>query len=588
MTPSGADYIRQIKEQIAEVDPSEVHELLDERRRDRRRPRERGVGRRAICPAPSTSPRGYLESRIDGAVPDRSQRVILYCASGNRSALAAKTLLDELGYEHVESMTGGITLWKDRGYEVEVPRALTPEQRERYSRHFLLPEVGVEGQQKLLDAKVLLLGAGGLGSPTALYLAAAGVGTLGIVDDDVVDLSNLQRQVIHTTDRVGVPKVDSAEQAIKALNPDVEVVKYETRLDASNIMDDHQGLRRHRRRRRQLPDPLPAQRRVRAPADPGRVGGDPRLRRASCRSSSPTRARATAASTRQPPPAELAPSCGANGVLGVLPGTMGLLQATEVVKLILGVGEPLIGRLLLYDALGATFTELKVRRDPECPICSRAPDDDHRRGDGRLPRLRGVLRRRRLARVPSAYGDGPHPARPAPVRRAASKRGRRRRPTRRRGPRSSLADAASRDDAGQLSAPTASSTATSTSTSTTRTSACSTGSTTRSATGDMLGHPARHGRRLPAAERRRRRLGLDVPASCSYDFGERRWLALTSWSWRSNRALRRPLRRHRRRRSATRRWSSSSASRPSRACASGRRWSRSTRPARSRTASRGR
>ena len=164
-------------------------------------------------------PRGHLESRIEGAAPDRSQRVILYCASGNRSALAAKTLRDELGYEHVESMTGGNTLWKDRGYDVEVPRTFTPEQRERYSRHFLLPEVGVEGQQKLLDAKVLLLGAGGLGSPTALYLAAAGVGTLGIVDDDVVDVSNLQRQVIHTTDRVGVPKVDSAEESINGAQP---------------------------------------------------------------------------------------------------------------------------------------------------------------------------------------------------------------------------------------------------------------------------------------------------------------------------------------------------------------------------------
>src|SRR4051812_27752996 len=191
---------------------------------------------RGLIPGAKHVPRGYLESRIEGAVPDRSQHVVLYCASGNRSALAAKTLA-ELGYDHVESMTGGYTLWKDRGYDVEVPRVLTPEQRERYSRHMLVPEIGAEGQQKLLDAKVLLLGAGGLGSPTALYLAAAGVGTIGIVDDDDVDLSNLQRQVIHTTDRIGMPKVDSAEQAMKELNPDVDVVKYQTRLDASNIMD---------------------------------------------------------------------------------------------------------------------------------------------------------------------------------------------------------------------------------------------------------------------------------------------------------------------------------------------------------------
>src|SRR3954449_10702014 len=238
--PSGAEFIRQIKSEIDEVDPSDVKPLInngvaivDVREND-----EFAAGH---LPGAKHVPRGYLESRIEGVAPDRSQRVVLYCASGNRSALAARTLIRELGYENVESMTGGITLWKDRGYEVEVPRTFTPEQRERYSRHFLLPEVGLEGQQKLLDAKVLLLGAGGLGSPSALYLAAAGVGTLGIVDDDVVDISNLQRQVIHTTDRVGVPKVDSAEEQIKALNPDVEVVKYKTRLDASNIMEIIEG-----------------------------------------------------------------------------------------------------------------------------------------------------------------------------------------------------------------------------------------------------------------------------------------------------------------------------------------------------------
>src|SRR3954467_9995592 len=254
MSVSGAEYTRRIKQQIKEVDPSEVHELVTAPNGaagsnghhngdsplagaaivDVRETEEYSVGH---LPGAKHVPRGYLESRIEGAVPDRSQRVIVYCASGNRSALAAHTLEHELGYENVESMTGGITLWKDRGYEVDVPRPFTPEQRERSSRHFLLPEVGIEGQQKLLDAKVLLLGAGGLGSPTALYLAAAGVGTLGIVDDDVVDVSNLQRQVIHTTDRIGVPKVDSAEEQVKALNPDVDVVKYKTRLDASNIME---------------------------------------------------------------------------------------------------------------------------------------------------------------------------------------------------------------------------------------------------------------------------------------------------------------------------------------------------------------
>src|SRR5918992_3351004 len=209
MSPSGAEIIRQIKSQIDEVDPSEVKPHLGNGvvLVDVRESTEWDAGH---IPGAKHVPRGYLESRIEGAVPDRSQHVVLYCASGQRSALAAKTLRDLLGYERVESMTGGITLWKDRGYEVEVPKSLTPEQRERYSRHLLVPEIGLEGQTKLLDAKVLLLGAGGLGSRTALYLAAAGVGTLGIVDDDDVDLSNLQRPVIHTTDRVGVPQGDSA------------------------------------------------------------------------------------------------------------------------------------------------------------------------------------------------------------------------------------------------------------------------------------------------------------------------------------------------------------------------------------------
>src|SRR3954464_2891372 len=230
MSLSAAEYTRRIKQQIKEVDPSEVNELVNNGVAivDVRESEEYSTGH---LPGAKHVPRGYLESRIEGAVPDRSQPVVPYAASGNRSALAAHTLANELGYENVESMTGGITLWKDRGYEVEVPKTFTPEQRERYSRHFLLPEVGIEGQQKLLDAKVLLLGAGGLGSPTALYLAAAGVGTLGIVDDDVVDVSNLQRQVIHSEETLGQPKVDSAAKAIRKLNPDVDFKQYATRLD---------------------------------------------------------------------------------------------------------------------------------------------------------------------------------------------------------------------------------------------------------------------------------------------------------------------------------------------------------------------
>ena len=240
MSPSGPELLRQVKSSIDEVDPSEVKQLLDEGVAivDVRGSEEFATGH---LPGAKSIPRGHLESRIESAVPDRSTQVILYCASGSRSAYAARTLQQDLGYEHVRSMTGGITLWKDRGYEVQIPRALSAEQRDRYSRHLLIPEIGAEGQQKLLDAKVLLLGAGGLGSPTALYLAAAGVGTLGIVDDDEVDLSNLQRQVIHSTQRLGIPKVDSAEESIHALNPDVDVVKYPVRLDASNIMQIIEG-----------------------------------------------------------------------------------------------------------------------------------------------------------------------------------------------------------------------------------------------------------------------------------------------------------------------------------------------------------
>jgi molybdopterin/thiamine biosynthesis adenylyltransferase/rhodanese-related sulfurtransferase len=373
MSPSGAEVIRQIKQQVTEVDPAEVSEhlgngvtLIDVR--------ESEEWDRGHIPGAVHVPRGYLESRVEGAVADRDAPVVIYCASGQRSALAAHTLSELLGYTDVRSMTGGITLWKDRGYKVEVPKVLTPEQKERYGRHILLPEVGLEGQTKLLDAKVLLLGAGGLGAPTALYLAAAGVGTLGIVDDDEVDLSNLQRQVIHSTKTIGTPKVDSAEQTITALNPDVQVVKYPVRLDSSNIMEIIEGYDvivdgvDNFPTRYLLND---ATVRLGIPVVSASIlGFDGQLS-----VFKPHDGPCYRCLYPVPPPAELAPSCGANGVLGVLPGTMGLLQATEVVKLVTGIGEPLVGRLLLYEALGATFTELKVRRDPECPICSRDPEE---------------------------------------------------------------------------------------------------------------------------------------------------------------------------------------------------------------------
>jgi molybdopterin/thiamine biosynthesis adenylyltransferase/rhodanese-related sulfurtransferase len=372
MTPSGAEFVRQIKAQIEEVDPAQVHDVLwneDVVLVDVRESDEVAAGK---LPGAVHVPRGFLESRIDGAVGDRSKRVVLYCASGNRSALAARTLKEDLGYDHVESMTGGYTLWKDRGYEVDVPRTLTAEQRERYSRHILINEVGLEGQIKLIDAKVLLIGAGALGSPNALYLAAAGIGTIGIVDDDVVDLSNLQRQVVHGTATIGVPKVESAAKRINDLNPEVTVVQHKGRLDADSVLELFQGYDVIVDGTDNFPTRYlinDAAVRLNKPVVSAAIlGFEAQL---SVFDTSHADGPCYRCLFPVPPPAELAPSCGANGVLGVLPGTAGLLQATEVIKLIIGVGDSLRGRLLMYDALAAEFNEVKVRKDPECPVCSR-------------------------------------------------------------------------------------------------------------------------------------------------------------------------------------------------------------------------
>ena len=369
---SAAEFAADVKSRIREIGPGEVHEGLPEGTVvvDVREDGEWATGN---VPGAVHIPRSYLEMRIENVAPDRSTPVVLYCAAGLRSLYAAKTLIEDLGYQDVSSMTGGITLWKDTGLPVEVKKTLTPEQSDRYSRHLLLNEVGLEGQQKLLDAKVLLLGAGGLGSPTALYLAAAGVGTLGIIDGDTVDRSNLQRQIIHTEDRLGELKVDSAEVAINALNPDVKVVKYPYWIGSENIMDILpeydivvDGLDNFPTRYL-LND---ASVRLKIPVVSASILGF----EGQLSVFSPYEGPCYRCLFPVPPPPELAPSCGANGVLGVLPGTMGLLQATEVVKLILEKGDPLIGRLLLYDALATSFTELKIGRDPECPICSRDPD----------------------------------------------------------------------------------------------------------------------------------------------------------------------------------------------------------------------
>jgi molybdopterin/thiamine biosynthesis adenylyltransferase/rhodanese-related sulfurtransferase len=312
-------------------------------------------------------PPGLLADEIATAAPDKSARTILYCRSGNRSYKAAEQM-EALGYTDVASMAGGILLWQEQGLPVVATEGMSAEQRDRYSRHTLLPEVGVEGQLKMLNAKVLLLGAGGLGAPTALYLAAAGIGTIGLVDDDVVDASNLQRQVIHNTERIGVPKTESARIAIEALNPDVNVVEHRIRLDAGNILgilEDYDVIvdgADNFPTRYLLND---ASVRLRKPvvsasilSFDGQISTFVPFEGPCYRCLYPT-----------PPPAELAPSCSANGVLGVMAGTMGTLQANEVLKLVIGIGEPLVGRLLLYEALGTRFTELKIRRDPECPIC---------------------------------------------------------------------------------------------------------------------------------------------------------------------------------------------------------------------------
>lgn len=379
MATSGADLIKQAKDEVTELDPREVHELIERSAGNGAGPvlvdvREEHEFDEQHIPGAHHVPRGHLESRIEGAAPDRDRQVILYCASGNRSALAARTLERELGYGDVASMAGGIALWKDRGFEAVTPRSLSAEQKQRYSRHLLLPEVGSEGQLKLLDAKVLLLGAGGLGSPTAYYLAAAGVGTLGIVDNDTVDVSNLQRQIIHTTDREGMAKTESARIAIEALNPDVEVVEHNLRIDASNIMEILPGYDvvvdglDNFPTRYLLND---ASVRLQIPVVSASIlGFDGQIS-----TFIPYEGPCYRCLYPTPPPPELAPSCGANGVLGILPGVMGLLQANEVVKLVLGQGTPLAGRLLLYEALSTEFTELKVRRDPDCPICSRDPDE---------------------------------------------------------------------------------------------------------------------------------------------------------------------------------------------------------------------
>src|SRR5438874_3107015 len=359
------DLLKAAKADIREVDPATAEaELGDATFLDVRELDEYEQG---MIPGSVFIPRGHLESQAENKLPDRDKPIIIYCAGGNRSAFAARTL-QELGYTDVSSMIGGFGRWKNEGRDWITPAVLNPEQRNRYHRHILLPEVGEDGQQKLLESKVLLLGAGGLGSPAALYLAAAGVGTLGIVDMDVVDESNLQRQILHNMERVGERKVDSAKKTLTALNPDVDVVTYDVRFGADNILDIIDGYdvvldgtdnfpTRYLLNDASLLKRIPV------------VHGSIFRFEGQVTVFDPYNGPCYRCLLPEPPPPELAPSCSEAGVLGVLPGIVGSIQALEAIKLILDLGEPLRGRLLAYDALEETFRNFKVRCDPNCPAC---------------------------------------------------------------------------------------------------------------------------------------------------------------------------------------------------------------------------
>ena len=334
--------------------------------------REKDEVRAGYIPGAVHVPRGFLEMQAEQKLPNKSEEIIVYCAGGTRSAFAAKTLT-ELGYENVTSANPGFVRWKDLKYPVELPAELTPAQLDRYSRHILLPEVGERGQEKLLKGRVLLLGAGGLGAPAALYLAAAGVGTIGLVDADTVDASNLQRQIIHATSRLGMNKVDSAEVAINDLNPDVKVIKYQERVNSSNvdrifgagwdaIVDGCDNFpTRYLVNDASLFHKTPV------------VHGSIFRFDGQVTTFMPFQGPCYRCLYPEPPPAHLAPSCAEAGVLGILPGVVGVIQATEAIKLILGKGDPLVGRLLTYDSLRMSFRTLKLRRDKNCPTCGENP-----------------------------------------------------------------------------------------------------------------------------------------------------------------------------------------------------------------------
>jgi sulfur-carrier protein adenylyltransferase/sulfurtransferase len=371
--PTYRELLQRVRAEIEEVDATRAHELLD----GVEPPllvdvREQDEWSEGHLPGAIHVPRGNLESRIERAAPDHAQPIVVYCQSGGRSAFAAKSL-EELGYENVVSLAGGFTDWKRNGLPTQLPRVLDGEKRSRYSRHLLIPEVGVEGQLKLLDSRVLLIGAGGLGSPAGLYLAAAGVGRLGIVDDDRVDASNLQRQIAHSTESLGEWKADSAKRTLEALNPDVEVVTYRERLTSENvdrILADGWDVIVDGA------DNFPTRYLVNDASvfhDIPVVHGSIYRFEGQVTVFTPREGPCYRCLFPQPPPPELAPSCAEGGVLGVLPGIIGSLQANEALKLALGIGDSLAGRLLLFDALAAEFSEVTLRRDPGCPVCGEHP-----------------------------------------------------------------------------------------------------------------------------------------------------------------------------------------------------------------------
>ncbi|MGZ4282283.1 MAG: molybdopterin-synthase adenylyltransferase MoeB [Gaiellaceae bacterium] len=365
------DLLQQTKAEISEIDAPEGASLLgngalfiDVRERDE--------WEEGHIPGAVHVPRGYLEQRVEQLAPEHEQPIVVYCAGGTRSAFATKTM-QELGYTNVVNLAGGFTDWKRNGFETVLPRTLGPAQRTRYSRHLLIPEIGEAGQLKLLESRVLLIGAGGLGSPASLYLAAAGVGTLGIIDADIVDETNLQRQIVHSLDRLGEPKVDSARRTIEGLNPDVTVKTYRERLTSENvdrilaegwdlIVDGADNFpTRYLVNDASVWHDIPV------------VHGSIYRFEGQVTVFKPHEGPCYRCLFPQPPPPELAPSCAEGGVLGVLPGIIGSIQANEALKLAIGIGDPLIGRLLLFDALEESFTEVALKRDPDCPVCGDHP-----------------------------------------------------------------------------------------------------------------------------------------------------------------------------------------------------------------------